>query len=90
MDYDQIESLYRSVIRDNPKHDLDKYRVGLSNVVKELREAHSEGLIGSVEGLPTPEEVMNYSPKQINDLRVDILMERYFPPLNTQTVQNNS
>ena len=78
MEYEQIKFLYEAVILTNLEFHLSKYRDGFSEVIKLLKQGHLEGIIESVEGLPTPEEIINFDEKRIQELNLDLL-NRYFP-----------
>lgn len=53
-------------------------RKDISNVVALLHEGYSNKTIGSVENLPTPNDVLKYHAKEFYVL-LDDLAERYFP-----------
>ena len=56
----------------------DKLKGGLSKVVSLLRQGHLERIVETVEGLPTPEQVLTFDEKTLARLKID-LMDRYFP-----------
>ena len=57
--------------------DYDERKSKLGIMVSRLREAHKQGKIPSIEGIPTREEVATYDPEQTDRL-TSIFNKKYF------------
>jgi len=90
-DYADVERLFHRAVRirvDNPLptngkealRNLDDQRIRdtLAQCVEGLYLMHQEGLVETIEGLPTPKEVTTLDPSQTGSLMRE-LRTRYFP-----------
>lgn len=81
MEYEQLERRFgavmsRSVTGKNV--DWDQMKKGFVGLVDLLHQAHREGVVESVEGIPSPEEVSGLDKPTFQRLYLDVV-ERYFP-----------
>ncbi|MBU2503614.1 MAG: hypothetical protein KJ879_00985 [Nanoarchaeota archaeon] len=77
MSYEEIQTLYGAAITQSMDGNTRLFKVNLAGVIDALRKGYANGIVESIDGLPTPRKVIISSPSELGSMQT--LVDSYFP-----------